>query len=203
MTGAPDMNTVTPAERRRYSALGSVVLSPDFYLSLIIGPAAALGVAFSGNIRSALDGHLMAIAGISAGIAGLVLASLSVLLGIMPSSYRRFVRKTKGGIRDLILPFRWVIIVAALASAWSALGSNLALIVDGCPWLAYGLAAFSYFLFLWALFGCIQLTGQVATHLENIDKVSEQEERRDNVKARNRASSSGIESPSGGPAHED
>lgn len=170
----------TPERRRpwRYTRVGAVVLSYDCYLGVPIGVLAAVSAIFSPDVRSALPGVLIGVAGVGAAVATLVLTSLAVLLGTITPAYRRMLTQVPGGVIGTARPFRWVVGLSATATAWSLLAAGLIPLVKDNGWAAFGLTAPAFALLLWAVFGCVQVTGQLVHHWEQRERAETLEERR-------------------------
>lgn len=167
----------TPKRRREYSRVGAVLLSYDFYVGAPLGVGAAVSAAFSPAVRSALPGLLIGVAGVSAAVATLVLTSLAVLLGNITPAYRRMLSKVEGGVAGITRPFQWIVGLSAVAAAWSVIGAGIAPILKSSGWGAFGLAAPSFALLLWGIFGCVQLTGHMVYHWQQGERAEALEDR--------------------------
>lgn len=173
----------------RYTRLGSVLLSYDFYLGVPLGLGAAVAVGLSSDLRAAAPGLLMGTAAVSAAIATLVLTSLTVLLTTVSTEYRRLLRRTPSGITGIAAPYRLVVkigSIGALASIMAAFaisipgGLSLGTFQVGSAAAVFpGLA-----LTAWATLGCIQLTEQFIRHWKQNDQAMEIEERRKRATSR-------------------
>lgn len=146
----------------RYGAIGSVVLSPDF-LGVPAGLIVAGPVLCNAGVRNALGGILLAVAAIAAGVAALVLTSLTVVLGLVTPAYRRLLAKTPGGPTGVAGPFQWVIGTSAASVAIALAGAFIAPTYPD-PWIAYVFAGAANATLLWAVLGCVQTSRQLVWH---------------------------------------
>lgn len=171
---------VKPERRRpwRYSRVGAVLLSPDFYLGMPLGVLAAVSTIISADVRSALPGVLIGVAGVGAAVATLVLTSLAVLLGTITPAYRRMLTQVPGGVIGTARPFQWIVGLSAATTAWSLLAAGLVPMVRDQGWVTFGLTAPAFAMLLWAVFGCVQVTGQLIRHWEQRERAEDLEERR-------------------------
>lgn len=175
----------TPGRRRRrwrYSRVGSVFLSPDFYLGVPLGLAAAASTIFSGEVRASLPGVLIGVGGVGAAVATLVLTSLAVLVSTITPAYSRVLSKVPGGVSGTARPFHSVVLLSVMTTAWSLIAAGLVPLVDHDGWATFGLAAPAFSLLLWAVFGCVQVTGQLVKHWEYRERAESLDDRLRQVK---------------------
>jgi len=168
----------------RYTRWGSVLLSADFLAALPLGILGASSALLSHDVRVAMPGVLLGVAGVGAAIATLVLTSLTVLLGTITPAYRSMLQQVPGGVAGVASPFRVVIWIAAFTTAWALIAAGFAPIAQGHPVWAFLLAAPAYFGLLWAVFGCVQVTEQLIYHLQMGDRADGVEERRTSLQSR-------------------
>ena len=183
----PMEKATKPVEHRRpwrYRRLGSVLLSYDFFLGVPLGVAAAASTLFSDDVRSSLPGVLVGVAGVGAAVATLVLTSLAVLLGTITPAYRRMLTQVQGGVVGTARPFQWVVALSAATTAWSLLAAGLVPLVRSNGLAVFALTAPAFALLLWAVFGCLQVTGQLVRHWESRERAEALEERRERSQQR-------------------
>lgn len=162
----------------RYTPVGSVVLSYDFYLGIPIGVVATLGAIFSAEVREAISGVLIGVAGVGAAMAALILTSLTVVLSTMTPAYRALLKEAPEGLVGATKPFKLVIIIAVSATSWALIAAGITPLVSNSGIGTFLVAAPAFSLLLWAVFGCVQLTDQLVQHISWSQRADEQEERR-------------------------
>lgn len=153
-----------PTKRdKRYSAIGSVLLSWDFLAGVPVGFVIALPALFSDEVKDELPTLLLAVAGFGAAVAALVLTGLSVLLTTITPAYRRMLAKTPHGVEGVTAPFQWVIGVSAIAVVMGFAAAMVQPMVTE-RWQLYLLTAVPVSLLLWAVLGCLQVSRQLIRH---------------------------------------
>lgn len=159
----------------RYTAVGSVVLSPDFLVGVPVGFIVATPVLFSSTVQSNLPTLLLAVAGFGAAIGAIVLTALSVLLTTTTPAYRRLLAKTPHGVGGVTRPFQLVIGISATAVV---AGFGTALLVEVLPagWAKYLVTGVAIALLLWSVFGCYQVSRQMITHWTNGARIQDIED---------------------------
>jgi hypothetical protein len=147
------------------TAIGSVVLSIDLLLALILGPAAGAVVVLSDTAAKAAPAVLGASSGICAGILALALAAAGFVGFLADSAYLRLIDKVPGGVRGMRAPFLVVAVVAAVGTLVSLAAMLLWSTLGGAPWFyraaVFGLACC---LLVWSLVGAVQLVSQGMYH---------------------------------------
>lgn len=162
----------------RYGRVGAVILSWDFLCGLPVGIAVALLPAFSKAITRSAQGILLGITGIGAGLAGLVLTALTILLGSITPAYKRLLDKLPGGAAGPVLPFKIVIIVATVASLSGLIAALAWPLVQEHRWYAFAVFTVPAVTMTWALLGCVQVIGQLVDHMRRRDQAEELDQRR-------------------------
>lgn len=163
---------------RSHGRIGSILLSPDFYLGIPLGATAASSSLVSQDVRTALPSVLLAVAGVGAAVATLVLTSLAVLLGTVTPAYRRLLTKVRGGVIGTARPFKVVVLVSAATTAWSLIAAGFIPLLSTIGWATFLLATPAFSFLLWAVFGCVQITDQIIGHWAQRERAEELEERR-------------------------
>lgn len=100
----------------RYTRLGSVFLSWDFYVGVPVGLLACSATLSSVEVRQMMPFLLVLIAGVGAALATLVLTSLTVLLSTISNDYRHLLDRMPSGTAGVATPFRIVIACAAVTT---------------------------------------------------------------------------------------
>jgi len=144
----------------------ALLWSWDFIVGLIAGAALGFLPVVSPKIAASLGGSLLAVSGVAAAIAALVLTAMTVLLSVYNDAYKELLARVPGGIAGTLEPYRIVVVVASLASL-VALASGLAQpAMAGLPrWALWASAALPLFLLCWAILGCIQTVNQLVRHV--------------------------------------
>lgn len=189
-TGSADRHQSGLAKRStswRYGTVGSVLLSYDFLTGVPVGALAALSTLCSESVRSTTPAILIGIAGVGAAVATLVLTSMAVLLATITPAYRELLRKTPDGIIETARPFRWIVALAALSTGWAILAAGIIPLVEESGLLTFLIAFPAYSLLLWAVFGCIQATGQLIMHWENSQRADDVKRREIRAKQKRRS----------------
>lgn len=167
---------------RDWGRVGSVFASPDFISGVLVGGVVAVVPVYSGANGDSLQSMFIGIAGVGAGIATLILTAMAVLVGVVSPTYAKMLSQTKDGVAGAARPFRIVAQVAAFASAAGLVSANVIPILDNSCWLMWGLmwvfTAVPFISVLWAVFGCVQVSRQLAYHWDNACKADELEQRR-------------------------
>lgn len=194
----------TPTETRgawKYTALGSVLLSYDFYLGVPLGLAAASSIFVDEKIISSLPSLLVGVAGVGAAVATLVLTSLTVLLSTITPAYRAVLDRLPGGTRATTTPFFWVVGLSVSATVLAVLGAGwIGVITPGAQltWVAFILTALPFSALLWAVLGCAQLAQQLVMHWEAKAAIERKQEQRA-AEARRASASIGPTAQTGHP----
>lgn len=164
----PSKQEIKPKQRRklRYTKVGSVVLSFDFYLGVPLGLFAAFVTLLSEAARTALPSMLMSVAGIGAAIVTLVLTAMAVLIATISPEYSKMLKKVPGGVSGTAKPFLFVAKLAAAATSTALISSGLVPALAGDYLLVFIGVAIPYSLILWSLLGCVQIASQLVLHWE-------------------------------------
>ncbi|WP_299954393.1 hypothetical protein [uncultured Modestobacter sp.] len=137
---------------------GSILLSWDLLAAVPAGIAASVAPTVSDAVSSSAPAVLLTATAVSAAILALVLAAVSFIAFVVDQQFLQLIRRTVGGADDLRRTFLAVAAVAAAAIAvtlvvalvWPALG-------DAPWWLQAPSFSLGSILFLWAVFGAVQL----------------------------------------------
>jgi len=176
--------------RRDLGPVWSIVASPDLILGVLVGGAVAIVPAISSASREGLQSMFIGIAGVGAGVATLILTAMAVLVGVVSPAYAKMLSQTKSGVAGAARPFQIVAQVAAAASAAGLVSANVIPILGNNSWLMWGVTAVPFILVLWSVFGCVQVSRQLAYHWSNACKADELDPRKPDAKARRGTSSS-------------
>lgn len=142
----------------------------------MLGVLAALPNLFSVPAQQMLTELLIAVSGIAAGLVGLVLAALTLLISGISLPYRRILTSLPHGISGVVRPYRIVMSVGASATATGLISASVVSGICAEAWVFFVLAAIPYSLLLWTVFACVQLTGQTLTHWNYNAKTMEVDE---------------------------
>ncbi|GJO17866.1 hypothetical protein NJB1507_08370 [Mycobacterium marinum] len=169
------------------TSVGSIVLSWDFGLALIVGIAIAAGPAYSTRVADSTATILGGVAAVAAALASLVLTAMTVLIGVFGPAYTMFLNQLPKGLRGAIRPYLIVIVVSVCTSLTALALCILWPIVSKFPHLAIGaLASVPFIGISYALFGCVQVVEQLISHVENNNRANQLTEAR-NAAERKRA----------------
>ncbi|WP_206682465.1 hypothetical protein, partial [Dietzia sp. SLG310A2-38A2] len=128
----------------------------------------ALPTALSDEVSESMGAVFIAVCGIAAAVATLVITAMTVLIGIVGPNYRRLLDNVTGGVAGILRPYRLVAILAVLASLTSLCLGVAWPLVSEFPWGAtWALASIPLALVAWSLLGCSQVVVQVASHFCN------------------------------------
>lgn len=156
------------------SRVGAVTWSWDFGVGVAIGVAVALSTALSGTVAGSMGAVYIAVCGIAAAIATLVITAMTVLIAVIGPNYRLLLQHAPAGLAGILWPYRVVAVTAVLASLSSLCLGILWPLVTGLPWgLVFVLSAVPLVLLSWSLLGCIQVVNQVARHFSNNQRADE------------------------------
>lgn len=166
--------------RAQATKAGALLLSWDLGAGVAVGVGTGALFAFSPDVRAQAFTFFLTLGGVSAGVAALVLAPMSMLLSALTDGFKGLIGKTPGQLAGLLLPFRQVASIAALAAASSVLVCLLALLdTPEMPWPIYWLAAGGPIgLLAWSVAGCVQVIGLSVDTLEKQRRFTEIEDRR-------------------------
>lgn len=166
------------ARRILSSRLGALLLSWDFAIGAVLGVAMALAPARSAAVSATTSDILLAICGIGAGLASLVLTAMTVLIGVFGKAYTELLNRTPNGVGGALRPYLIVVYLSVVASL-SALALCLTWpLVSGLAWGAmWALTAIPFVAMSWALLGCIQTIHQLVGHVHMNRKADDLAER--------------------------
>jgi len=170
--------------RVRSYAPGAHILSWDLGFGVLGGVAIALLFTASQGVRAQAFTFFLTLGGIGAGLSALVLAPMGMLLSSLSPGFIELINQTRTGLRGLLLPFRSVATIGAVASVL-ALGVSLASVADlpVLPWWVHFVGTFiPSTAFCWAVFGCIQMVGISVNIIEQDRKFRALDERRDRAR---------------------
>ncbi len=151
----------------RYTPVGSIVLSPDFYVGIPAGIAISLIPAFfiaSANNATTL---LIAFGSVLVGVAAVVVAVKTIFVTLLGDDYVAALERVPGGVKGAAKPYvivAWVCIVGALVSFAAAL--SWPAIPTHHWWLTWLCFAVPAAMTAWGLLGCAQLVSLAAFHVE-------------------------------------
>jgi hypothetical protein len=151
----------------RYTRLGSVLLSVDFYLGVPAGIALGLLPALSKPASGMATTLLIALGAAAVAVAAVVVAAKTIFVSLVTPEYMVVLERARGGVKGAARPFvivAWVCTAAALlnfaaALAWPA-------IPEHAWWLRWLVFAIPAALAGWGLLGSAQLVSLGAFHLE-------------------------------------
>jgi len=180
------VGTPNPQGRRpwRYSTLGAILLSPDFYIGVPLGLVCSLPVVFSRTVASSAQTVLLGMSAISGALVALVLTAVSVLVVVVTPAFGKFIDQTPSGLSGLMRPYRWVIGICAISCAVSVVAAL------SWPWIqsiwllrlvAVGLPLATL---MWGLGGCLQIIGLTTKIIDQSRQVSELDERAQKLRQR-------------------
>lgn len=157
----------TPPKRAwRYTRLGSIFLSVDFYVGVPCGIAIGLLPA----LNKAADGMatvlLIALGAALVAIAAVVVAAITIFVTLLSPEYEQLLERLQGGVKGAAKPFvtvAWVSAVGTLCSfaaalAWPAIPVQWWWLL----WLTFSIPAA---LTAWSLLGSAQLVSIGAFHV--------------------------------------
>jgi hypothetical protein len=137
---------------------GSVLLSWDFLVAVPAGIGVGVAPTVSDSVSKAAPAVLLTETAVSAGILALALAAVSFIAFVVDEQFLRLIRHTVGGADGLRRTFLIVAVVAAAATAVSLFVALLWPALGGAPWwLQLSVFGLPSVLFLWAVFGAVQL----------------------------------------------
>lgn len=136
----------------------------DLLLGIAFGVLVALVAGWRPEVRQAGPSSLYAILGVAAGVAGIVLAVLSIFVALLNDDYMTVLSQAPGGTKRAWMPY----VVTSLVSVVTALTSLLAVIVwPALPgWGQAASLGASAGLLAWSLAGTAQLVGITRFHGE-------------------------------------
>jgi hypothetical protein len=170
------------------TAVGSVLLSWDFGLGIVVGIGMAAGPAYSSQVADSTATILGGVAAVAAGLASLVLTSMTVLLGVFGPAYTALLNQLPEGVKGTIRPYLIVILVAVFTSLAALALCILWPLVSKFPHLAvWALTSVPFIGISYALFGCVQVVQQLITHVENDNKANQLAEARNDIERRRAA----------------
>ena len=178
------MSTQNSKKPWKYSKVGSIVGSFDFYLGVPLAFFACSIFAFSTAARSNEALILLGSAGLAAAVTTLVVGNMTLLLSLFTKEYISIISNLPSGFDGVVRPYLIVIKVAALGVATSLVGAMFSPSVENLfvvhsmkllgftvefhigSWLIAVLGiAFAF----WSTFGCIQLVEQLIFHWKSKD----------------------------------
>ncbi|SPM38659.1 hypothetical protein MNAB215_836 [Mycobacterium numidiamassiliense] len=169
------------------TSVGSIVLSWDFWLGIIVGTAIAAGPTYSPRVADATAAILGGVSAVAATLTSLVLMAMTILVGVFGPAYVRLLNQLPRGLRGAIRPYLIVIVVSVFTSlaalALCILWPLVLKLPHGAVW---ALTAVPFIGFAYALFGCVQVVEQLISHVENNNKANQLSEAR-NAAERKRA----------------
>lgn len=166
-------------QAQRTGRLRTVLGSSDFYLGVPLGASlAGLPLVYE-DVASQIPTILLAASGIAAGLAALVLAAMTVLLGVFGSAYREMLLRVPGGVAGTLVPYRQVIAIAAGASIVSLVAATLwPALTDVSAALRWLNGAVPLGLLCWSILGCMQVVDQLVEHVVSNQRAEDLERRK-------------------------
>lgn len=178
--------TAAPVTRRpwRYTRVGAIVLSPDFYVGVPLGLAVAVLPTASRAVAASGQTVLLGLSATAAALTGLVLTSVSVLVGAITPAFGKLLELLPNGLDGLLRPYRWIVAVS-VSSCGAGLLAALAWPLVISIWQLRLLAmSVPLALLLWALGGCIQIIDLTAKTLQRARQADRLDERMHNLDSR-------------------
>jgi hypothetical protein len=159
-------STALAKRRWRYTSLGSVLLSFDFYLGIPAGFALGILPALNKDAATMATTILIAFGATLIAIAAVVIAALTIFVTVLSPEYLTAIQRFPGGVKSAVRPFAivgWVCIAGTLCSFAAALGWPA--IPSHCSWLNWLVFSIPASLTWWGLLGTGQLVSLGAFHL--------------------------------------
>jgi len=151
----------------RYTRIGSVVLSYDFYIGVPAGLLTGLIPALSNAAATMASALLIAFGGALAAILAVVVGFKTIFVALMTEEYVTALERAEGGIKAAVRPY---LIVAWVCGAGAFLSFAAAVSWPAVPehawwlqWIVFGVPAA---LAGWGLLGCVSLVGLSNFHVE-------------------------------------
>ncbi|WP_089911467.1 hypothetical protein [Leifsonia sp. 21MFCrub1.1] len=142
--------------------VGALLFSWDFITGLLVGGVLGLVVALVPSLQANGFTFMITLSGIGAAVAALVLAPMAMLLASMSPQFHQLIELTRSGIAGVLLPFKQVAVIAVGACVTGLVVSVLAPLYKTTQWWAIWIAAsVPIILLIWAVAGCVQVTGFV------------------------------------------
>lgn len=156
-----------------------MLLSWDFAFGLLFGVSIGIAPVSSKSVFDAMPGILGGIAAVGAGMATLVITSMTVLIGVLGRTYMDLVGQTERGIYGLLRPYLVVIVVAVVTAivaltlwiVWPLVG-NL------WWWVTWVLVSLPLVGICWAMLGCVQTVQQLIGHVVRNNRAEQLGERK-------------------------
>lgn len=185
MAQEPTQKT-TGKTRWRYTAVGSIVGSVDFYGGMTVGLACDFLPAFSRSVAANTQTVMLGVTAVAGALVALVLTAMTVLIAVIGPVFSSYLDRTRHGLPGLLRPYHVVIAVCAASCAvaiivalgWPAIQSIAAL-----RFLGVGVPTG---LLLWGLGGCLQIIHLTSRTVSQSHQVADLEERRQTAAARSR-----------------
>jgi len=137
--------------------------SIDFKIGLVAGTGSAAAVVASAVVRDSTAGVLLFEAGLGAGITGVVLGAIAIVVNFDPY-YLQILQLAPDGVRGALRPFLTVAVVGGAATVWSAMSALVAPALNtGAQAVAVGVGGLFT---VWAVAGTVQLVELVVFHGE-------------------------------------
>lgn len=142
-------------------------MSWDFFTGIVVGGALGLTAALLPQVQSNGFAFMITLSGIGAAVAALVLAPMAMLLASLSPQFHQLIELTQGGIAALLLPFKQVAIIAVGACVTGLAVAVVAPLYKTTQWWAIWIAAsVPIVLLVWAVAGCVQVTGLVINMIQ-------------------------------------
>lgn len=170
-------------ERVQSTKVGALLFSWDFFTGLLVGGALGLVVALVPSLQANGFTFMITLSGIGAAVAALVLAPMAMLLASMSPQFHQLIQLTRSGIAGVLLPFKQVAVIAVGACVAGLVVSVLAPLYKTTQWWAIWIAAsVPIILLVWAVAGCVQVTGFVIQMIQTDREAQKDLARLDNAK---------------------
>lgn len=164
----------------RYTRVGSIIASADFYVGVPLGIMCGLLPALSGAVANNTQTVLLGVSAVAGALVALVLTAVTVLVAVVTPTFARLLEKTPNGLSGLLRPYHWVMRICA-GSCGLAIVSALAWpAIQSIAQLRFVGVAIPVALLLWGLGGCLQiinLTGSTISKSRQFEQLDERARR--------------------------
>lgn len=152
--------------RLRHSRVGSVLLSIDFMVAILLAPAAALLPARSALVAAAVPAVMFTIVGVGSAVFGLTLAAMTFVSFLADPAYLRILKSMPGGLSGVRQPYLIVARVSASAVILGLAGALAwPLAVAEAGWIRGVICGAVFFPAIWSLIGGVQLVELSGFHM--------------------------------------
>ncbi|WNV83707.1 hypothetical protein [Umezawaea sp. Da 62-37] len=160
----------------RYSRVGSIVASPDFYVGVPVGVACGLIPAFSLAAAAATQTVLLGVSAVAGALVALVLTAVTVLVAVITPTFAKMLDKTPSGLAGILRPYHWVMRISAASCGLGVISALAWPAMQAIGILRFVGTSIPIALLLWGLGGCLQiinLTGKTINQSRRIEQIDE------------------------------